>query len=406
MLPFHDIAVQAITCLHYGLVNSNVKIDVTVANNGNMKETFNVTVYANGMAVDTTAVVDMNFGITQVFSLNWNTTGFGLGNYTVSATATPVPEETNVGDNTFADGNVTITDITQAILYLYPQYIHVAPNDTFTVDLCLFNAVDVRATQVEISFNSSILHCLNHGGGHGGPGTIWIVNWISWPPLPPFTGSMTLFSLQFEAIGEGTVCIHIVADSPWTGISDPYGNPLPFEAFDATVDIFTHDVRLTGGNLSKTIIGKGYGANYPICVYNNGLCSEDFNVTFIANDTAFQTHAIYGLNQTCSTEMTCSLNTTSLEYGSYALTATAGPVPGETRLSDNTVSGGNFIVTIPGDVNGDFEVDIFDAVKLAGVFNTNPASSNWNANIDINGDNIVDIFDAIILSNYYGQHYP
>jgi hypothetical protein len=100
------------------------------------------------------------------------------------------------------------------------------------------------------------------------------------------------------------------------------------------------------------------------------------------------------------------LDTSAFDIGNYTLSATAGPLPGELFTSDNSVVGEKFIVTIPGDVNGDFQVDIYDAIKLAGMYNMNSTSLTWNANIDINGDNVVDIYDAIILANHYNQHYP
>jgi len=59
-----------------------------------------------------------------------------------------------------------------------------------------------------------------------------------------------------------------------------------------------------------------------------------------------------------------------------------------------------------GDVNGDGWVDIYDAIILAGAYNSVPGSPTWNPNADINNDGIVDIYDAIILANHYGQHYP
>jgi len=58
---------------------------------------------------------------------------------------------------------------------------------------------------------------------------------------------------------------------------------------------------------------------------------------------------------------------------------------------------------ILGDINGDWTVDIYDAIILAGAYNSAPPSSYWNANTDINGDNIVDIYDAIILANNFGK---
>jgi parallel beta-helix repeat protein len=56
-----------------------------------------------------------------------------------------------------------------------------------------------------------------------------------------------------------------------------------------------------------------------------------------------------------------------------------------------------------GDTNHDGTVDIYDAVLLAGAFNSKLKDPNWNASADFNGDDVVDIYDAIILSNNYGK---
>ena len=86
------------------------------------------------------------------------------------------------------------------------------------------------------------------------------------------------------------------------------------------------------------------------------------------------------------------------EYGS--------PVSGEIDMSDNNFTLGVLKVTISGDINGDFIVDIYDAILLANAYNSQSNSPNWNSNSDINSDNIVDIYDAILLANNYNQHYP
>jgi hypothetical protein len=70
-------------------------------------------------------------------------------------------------------------------------------------------------------------------------------------------------------------------------------------------------------------------------------------------------------------------------------------------MANNNFTGGVVKVTIPGDINGNFTVDIFDAIILAGAFNSKPGDHNWNPNADINGDGIVDIFDAIILAGHF-----
>ena len=59
--------------------------------------------------------------------------------------------------------------------------------------------------------------------------------------------------------------------------------------------------------------------------------------------------------------------------------------------------------SLRGDVNYDGVVDIYDAIILAGAFNSIPGSPNWNPNADINKDNTVDIYDAILLAGNFGK---
>ena len=61
---------------------------------------------------------------------------------------------------------------------------------------------------------------------------------------------------------------------------------------------------------------------------------------------------------------------------------------------------------VPGDINFDNVVNIYDALLLAAAFRSTPADRNWNINADLNIDNVIDIYDAIILSSHFGQHYP
>jgi hypothetical protein len=63
-------------------------------------------------------------------------------------------------------------------------------------------------------------------------------------------------------------------------------------------------------------------------------------------------------------------------------------------------------VGIPGDVNGNGIVDIFDSVILAGAYNSKPGDPNWNPNADLNGDGVVDIIDIALIASHFGQHSP
>jgi hypothetical protein len=61
---------------------------------------------------------------------------------------------------------------------------------------------------------------------------------------------------------------------------------------------------------------------------------------------------------------------------------------------------------IPGDLDYNGVVDIYDGILLATAFEATPGKPDWNANADINDDSAIDIFDAIILANHFGQHLP
>ncbi len=57
---------------------------------------------------------------------------------------------------------------------------------------------------------------------------------------------------------------------------------------------------------------------------------------------------------------------------------------------------------VPGDVNGDFNVDITDAALLAQAYGTKPGDALWNPAADFNNNGVIDIGDAAILAMYYG----
>jgi len=84
-------------------------IDVTVENQGSSLETFDVTVYCNNTAIQTQNVANLPIGNSTTLAFTWNTTGFPYGAYTISANATIVTGETETADNTFTDGTVLVT---------------------------------------------------------------------------------------------------------------------------------------------------------------------------------------------------------------------------------------------------------------------------------------------------------
>jgi hypothetical protein len=252
-----------------------VNIDVTSQNEGSFAEVFNVTVHANSQVIGVQSV-SLSAGSLTTTTFPWDTAGFGKGDYTILASASVVPGEVNVADNTkIADTSVTI---------------------------------------------------LTSG----------------------------------------------------------------------------HDVAVRSVEPNKNVVGQGYSFNVTVTVKNYGVFSETFNVTARIDSTAIETRTVT-LASAEKTDLIFVKNTLNIAKGNYTVSANATVVPGETETGDNYMTDGFVLVTIPGDVNGDGSVNIYDAITFAAAFNSLPGSISWNANADINGDNSVDVFDAILLSGNFGK---
>jgi parallel beta-helix repeat protein len=169
---------------------------------------------------------------------------------------------------------------------------------------------------------------------------------------------------------------------------------------------YNHDVAANDIAPSKTVIGEGFGCNLTVAVANFGENAETFNVTTYANSTAIGTQLVVNLATASPTILTFTWNTTGLTMGDYVLNAYAWPVSGETYTADNNVTGGTVRVTIPGDINGDFKVNLQDLILLANAYGSKPGDKNWNPSADITGDNIVGPSDLAILINHFGQSHP
>jgi hypothetical protein len=61
-------------------------------------------------------------------------------------------------------------------------------------------------------------------------------------------------------------------------------------------------------------------------------------------------------------------------------------------------------VAIPGDVNADSTVDVYDILILARAYGSTPKSSNWNPKADINSDGVVDVYDVLAAAGHYGEN--
>jgi len=107
--PVHDVAVDRAlpskTVVGQGYPTA---FNVTTQNQGNLTETFTLTLKANGTTIETKNVT-LPYGSSDSVTFNWNSGNFSKGRYVVTATANPVAGETDTLDNVFVGGWIFIS---------------------------------------------------------------------------------------------------------------------------------------------------------------------------------------------------------------------------------------------------------------------------------------------------------
>ena len=175
--------------------------------------------------------------------------------------------------------------------------------------------------------------------------------------------------------------------------------------------IAIHDVAITDLSPSKTIVGQGQNLDVNMTVANQGNYTETFNVTLCASPAANSSGETFFIQgETIALEsggmvtLKLAWDTTGYEYGNYTISACAWPVPGETNTTDNTRTSDIVEVTIVGDVDGDFDVDMLDVTKITGRFGTRRGNPVFSPSTDINNDDAITILDVVLCTVNYGGH--
>jgi hypothetical protein len=313
----------------------------------------------------------------------------------------------------------TITSV-----YIHPALTCVQFGDIFSLNISIAVVTDLCGWEFKLYYQNSVLNAtdyeegpfLKSGGStsfyvprftdnynetHGLIGMICTLNDFANGGV---NGDGVLASVTFKARNAGNSSL-ILQD---TKLRNRNIQPINHTTTNGNVQVLGFiDIAVTSVNPLKTIVGQGYTMKINSTFENQGDQTETFNVTTYANTTVIQTKTII-LETGALTTVTFTWNTTGFAKGSYIISAYAWSIQGETDTSDNTCSGGIVKVAIPGDINADGVVDIFDAVILSGASGSTPSSSNWetDANADINDDFIVDLFDAVILAGHAGQTDP
>lgn len=105
MTPYTDlydiaIADSMTTREFFGQQREIINISIDIVNLSIETETFNVTFQANSTMIATFQNISLAVGKSTDIIYEWNVTGLPYGEYLINASATPVPNETRIADNT------------------------------------------------------------------------------------------------------------------------------------------------------------------------------------------------------------------------------------------------------------------------------------------------------------------
>jgi hypothetical protein len=153
---------------------------------------------------------------------------------------------------------------------------------------------------------------------------------------------------------------------------------------------------------SKEFVGQRYNTDLNVTIKNLENFTETINVTIYANGAIIKTYTNLTLEANSTTFLSLAWNTTGFAMGNYTINAYMELGAGGTLSGFNT-TGCPAKVTYPGDTDGNFNVDIFDIVRMAGVYGTSQSDPRYNPNCDINGSGKIDIFDIVIAAGHYGD---
>ena len=96
-------------------------------------------------------------------------------------------------------------------------------------------------------------------------------------------------------------------------------------------------------------------------------------------------------------ELTFKIPSGEAKIGNYTIYASS--YYQETLVTTNVT----FEVILIGDINGDGEVNLLDAIALSKSFGYSEGEANFNPDADLNSDKIINILDAIMFSKHFGE---
>ena len=359
--------------LVYGLVypqhiyaGESVNVTVGAMNLGNTTESFNVTLYSNNTVIGEQPIQDLIPLETKMLSFDWNTIGWAPGHpYTLSANATVLSNETDTNNNHLVVGTVTILFESPTADFTY------SPDPMIENQTTFFDANNSTA----------------------GSGTISEYVWD--------------FGDGNSAVTPNSIASHVYESKGIYNITltvqNTYGlNDTIWKIREA----LRHDIAVTEVAPYRSWVYEGRPVTVNVTLLNSGDFNETVTVDLYYNLTANQQIGtiITNLSPNETKTLTFVWNTIGVQHcHNYTITALAN-IQFDSNTTNNVNEGTMRIkVRIMGDLNGDGNVRVDDALLVASAFGSQPGHPRWNPDADVNGDGKVRVDDALLVARNFGM---
>ncbi len=256
----------------------------------------------------------------------------------------------------------------------------VAPGSSVTAPIMANNITNVEAHTISLTYNPAVVVVDNVGAGALGGITANInnsagVTQMSAFSVTPQSGNVTLANVVLRAVGTAgqTSPLNLTV----TTLRDNNGNPIPASVSNGTFNVSQLTIAANRTNVS-IFTSPIIPTPVLFTVMLNGSNASGANVTLSGAATGSGTTAADG---------TVVLMVSPTRNGTINATAT---------LAGNTAT---TTLTAKGDVNGDNQVNIVDALFIAQyTVNLRTLSPDTLVFADVNGDGKVDIVDALFIA--------
>ncbi len=328
--------------------------------------------------------------------------------------------------------------IAESVIRINPATTEATLGEDYAMYIEIACVSDLYAWEFQLNYDPAILDLMSAlivPGGLNEPiftyyslideigGHLW---WAVSTIYPTTTGvsydEHAIFEMHFHTIAIGTAELDLFG----TFLSDSNADPISHSAVNGSITVSgeTPETDLLVTNIAVFDYGCSIYANdtyvngtayyYPveITIYNNGTQAtgpfyiklEVYWISGSLNEDSDEKF-VPGLNARANATFTYSNLLHPTHNGYYRITVTADSQNNvtETNETNNMLALDNIRVSVVGDINGDGNVNILDAVIIALAWDAEPLDPHWNIRADINHDGYINILDGVRMGLHWGE---